>query len=60
MQTRTPDLLDTLIEHALETQFTDLPAPTVQRVSQRLLDSVGAGLAGHQADGAAKLRKVVA
>lgn len=60
MQTRTPDLLDTLIEHALETQFTDLPTPTVQRVSQRLLDSVGAGLAGHQADGAAKLRKVVA
>ncbi|WP_404288016.1 MmgE/PrpD family protein [Glutamicibacter arilaitensis] len=59
MQTRTPDLLDALIDHALGIQFTDLPTQTVHRVTQRLLDSVGAGLAGHQADDAATLRQAV-
>lgn len=59
MHTRTPDLLDSLIEHALTTEFAQLPVATVQRTTQRLLDAVGVGLAGHQSDDAPALINMV-
>ena len=53
MANPTPDVLDALLEHLLETQYAQLPEETIQRVNQRLLDSVGVGVAGHRADDAA-------
>ncbi|MFC9935228.1 MULTISPECIES: MmgE/PrpD family protein [Micrococcaceae] len=55
MANPTPDVLDALLEHLLETQYGQLPTATIQRVNQRLLDSVGVGLAGHRADDIAGL-----
>lgn len=58
MANPTPDVLDALLEHLLETQYAQLPEETIQRVNQRLLDSVGVGVAGHRADDAAGLIEV--
>lgn len=58
MTTTTPEVLDALLEHLLETQYEHLPEATIQRVNQRLLDSVGVGLAGHRADDAQNIIEV--
>ncbi len=44
--------------HALETQFTDLPAAAVQRAKVFVLDSLGVGIAGSTVEGGAGLLRV--
>jgi 2-methylcitrate dehydratase PrpD len=59
MQTTTEDASAALVDFALGCRYEDLPDDTVAATKRLVLDTLGAALAGVDADGAAELRRLV-
>jgi len=53
------DAAEALVSHALRTRYESLPSATVERTKLIMLDTMGAALAGRDADGCLALRKLV-
>jgi len=53
------DAAEALVSHALRTRYESLPSATVERTKLILLDTIGAALAGRDADGCRALRNLV-